>query len=1654
MTFYPDRGTRSLDTFDSSSGAIFTNNTLQGIVGGHVTLLSTYTGTSSVIRNWIDINHWSLENNLYSRQTVSGVFNIISGSAIVNNTVTQSGLQGIDVNSRAWYINTDYPTRYSFGYSGQITQALYLGENSPNTGYAQSINDGSEEFTIEFDIASLTAYSGLTNLQGFTTGQNNLTGLPPLTGIIGHGVLIQTLNTWDYIETTPYGIRSFNHPELAIPIDLTTPKRVRIGVKDSDIYLSSEDGKAIYGLGKFDTTHYNAPTNPLIAFGAPFLGTYGTDTGGLTGVDGCYGYTFWDNIKILTGDLVINSTQENRIYSTGIVTMHTDEFDPNISINRFTNAVITYVPYKGGTTTIYSEYSGLTGWEVYNGITLDSSTNYTTLDLTNLPTFKYPRADFGIDYCNNPIRFRIDQNSTDGTHLPPAVESIEVFLNKERYQIDLVPDWKVAGISTQIKIATTTGTFLTDDPVPDTWTSLLFNTPRLTGVIAPSYEFTDETFNTIPIYSLGSTGSLVHGGFFGTAYQNYNKYSIVASSGTDAYSVFGNSSVDNVYPNPTFDGGFRAIDSNEARYSTGLTNGYLASYIEIGSNYTGTYRVDFLQNQVYRPYNQATRSLNNFYNQNTSTPSLDYVQGVDVYTSSLAHDGTVGIEAFIPSGIATGELYISFEIQISHGSGVQIYVTGDSTSYSSFVVPGDYARNYIPINFITNSTGNGELRIGFGIPNGFSGERYTYNIDNINVAPLSRSYLYATGITAYSHKSGIPIDTVGLSTYPPQRAATVFNTSLFLDSYPATQSGILARFTGDNLRGLEINIDSDGYLNAYFDQESNSWAGSFGIEPYYESLPRTKITSSQKVPLGQWTTIGFMHDVHTFNKFSHCSYTGSDDFPYNFTSANRGLLTINGAPVANVDLMTGWKGHNASTIYSDSAPFVSYIDLTGQVSALLVSGLMCKIDGLSLSRPPVAEAEAELAIKGARASTPYFVPDCLYKANAPTDIGNILYNTGNDTYASAIVLGIGRDPFLGSIYNFSSPGTTNWDHGHWKNHLIYMGVPTKEANCPYTGYDLPSTRFNTGAYAIARYSSTMERIFGMTGQLSITYTELKNNGLNQGAMRSLGWIYPRTTGTFFTVYENKDNLTGNRLSLAIDTGNYLVVNKYDSSTNSVVYSNTGHAISLNDWSFINFNYSQSYSAYHTTGGSNSIISTYFCDEDSVTSTVKIGTGIDYGFNYQGRTGSSYKSEIRFAEDIDANLFNWALYCPANNDSNTYSNGSLLFSTDGNKYGRYQTILDGSSLFTGTQSWDNFNLGTMILPATSGSRERFISIAAINTYDNVPKLNGILVFDNKPFKEVENYNLSYDLTRMHQTFGSTNSPIRIGSQVPNSAINIAKFASPALTVPASINTIDLSDQNVNNLITYKRGTYQVGSNLTDASVLTGFRNINTGLYAGRVDITCSGQIVSSDVNLTTLSVINSDGLEGDAGYYYYLIGRGQRGIKILDAYGHYTGNLNEYSTGSITDNYIANLEKIRASIKLRDRKGNDVTDQISFDIVTSSYTTNDLSLAVYSGSDLNLDNIGNQNVDLMLPDGVFSTILITNINRLSTSDSLFIHYNAYDFSTEEETPGYKEIVNPQPIFRERHTTESPDIGKFDLILNSNNYYDLKIYGIASGYSGKL
>lgn len=2014
MTFNPQFGLTSKETFSYTGDAIYNNPTLQGIVAGYVTLLSTDTGVTYLYNSsWKQVNPWSFSNNLYDATTITGSFLTYSERAISGSAVSQSGNQGILNNIRAWNIITDYP-EYDTGeskYKKHKQVGLYLGERSPNTVYADSINNGSQAFTIEFDITSSESYSGFQGLTGSTVA---------LTGILNHGVYIQTTTKWDFIECTPEGIRSFNHPDISIPINLLNPKRVRIGVRDSDLFLATDDGQSVYALGKFDTVHPSAPVNPFIYFGAPFIGGYSGDstafsvTYGATGFSpyAFYGNTVWDNIRILTGDLALYyNTGSNPIYSTGIASMTTAPFDPSISLSAFNRAVIEYMPYKGGVTEVYAQYSGADGWQSASSVVLSHTNSVAVLDLSSVPIYSYPRTNQGIDYATNPIRFKIDQYSYDGLGLPPAVEAITVYADKEQYKIDLLPNWKPYNLSTKVSIGIDTGNFVIQDPQPDTWTSFLFNTPKQDTLLTTANSngfFTDESKFELPLYFHGS-GEFVKGGYYDYCYKNHILHSGSAITGSEASQIFGSNPVSNYFPNPIFSQNFRPITSAEILAFAGTTlNGFLANYAYIPTGYTGIHRIDYSKEVVYRLDTQAEYNRVNSFLGNTLEEQTDYVQRVYVYPNSdtITLDRAAGIELYVPSGIATGNLVVGFDINITTGSYLEFYTTGRSTPFKSIIIDGNNAREYIRIETPITSTGYDSIRLGFVRPYGYPSDELEFYIDNVTVSPLYTSYLTFTGMTGYVHQSGLVTDSVNENIAVPHKASTVFCGNYFIESYPTSNTGVLFQITGSSC-GLTIGLRPDGKVEARASHISDSL--STGQNLYNQQLEDIYVVSKDKIPLGTWTTLGFMHDVKHYDKLGYLQYSGNP-FPYNFASTNRALITYNGDIQANRDLMSGWlsspnllskrmifldfenatslpssitfsrstsgsyvgssgqfayanidsprmyynnnrsglliegartnfarysrqftngvwaatsggttitdnyapgpfNGINASrlqlpttygitfqqnatitggtanktltasfyiksntganqsfqikcthggvadnfssgltatpewqlfqftvtnnsspgsgtqfigitknnsntldilisdaqleegrfassriptentaisrsadlatydlsstemsylntggcvlveyawfggnsamdtdnrfivsidnatgeyshiihnaysgtagrtynstiqanpyiagtvqtgaitkAIYSwkenafqtwssgqagifdatgtipsvsklgigamstgvnfayaiiynvsvfsesvtnsgdaslltstgsyvnDKAPYTSYIPLTGHLTGIMASGVMCRVDGVAFTRPPVGDVETELSIKSSR-NTPYFIPDYLYKGGyAENNI--VIENTGI----------YGNDLFLGMFYNLSSPVLTNWDRGPMSNHLIFYGNRSIEINNPYELEGIYSTRFNTG-YAIIPYSSSIERLYNTVGQIGL-YSSGNVYGYNDGEMRINGWIYPRETGSFFKLYQNTGLPLGNRFELCIQSDK-LVYNKYNSS-NVIVNSYTGDTVINNSWNYFNISIASNNEEYHTIDGFNSYSKVTL--QSGLTTLSFESTGVDHSFKYNNN------SEFILG-GIDCNLFNLAIYFPHSGDQNYIIAGA---NTSIDKGGRAQTLLDGSSVFTGNVSWVNYTLGEFISPASTGINSKFYSLAMYGSYDRSPKLNGMLLYDNKPFKEVNTYHLKYDTSPIERVFGATDSPIRLGTIVPDNAINIARFSGPEYSVDSAINVIDLSDSNVDNLVTYMGGSYSVQPNLVQISELTSYQNINEPIYTGAIDITFSGQVISSDISFTTVYVPDNNGYFGVPLTQYYLLGRGKNLFKLDNAEPHATGQISDFNSSN-AESYVANLERIKSSIKFKDRSGKDITSEISFDILTSPYSPDSLISAVNDNRNVSLDNIGSYEYATgKLSNGLFSVIILTNIER---DDTVFVHYPSYDPYLDKDLYNHKEIVNPQPIFREKHISEEASIGKFDLNLNSNNYYDLTIYGILSGYSDKL
>ncbi len=1635
MTFYPERGIYSREEFSSSEGMFFSNDSLQGVTGGYVTLLSSKSGTSALIRNWKEITSWSFENNLYSEAYITGSFRLYTGNIRTSYVNKVSGYYGIENNYGAWYINTEY-TPSGNSYSGQGTYGLAITSGTPYSGLYNFFAGGGDGILLEFDVASTLAYSGLDTLSGFSAGQINETGLAPLSGVVGHGVVVSNGSFWDYIEINPYGIRSLNHPEIAIPHDMRYPTRVRVGVRGSDLFLSTEDGKGVLGYNKFDTALGSSKPG-LVLFGAPGKdGILESSYGILTDIYGTYGYTTWDNIKILTGSASIYSIDEiEQLYSKSYVSAYSPEFNPGIHINRFLSASIGYVPFKGGTTVVYAQYSGATGWVSSTSTTLTGGSS-AVIDLSSIPTTTYPRANGGTDYLYNPIRFKIDQKSTNGDALPPAVSWIEVFADKENTKIDLTPDWKMSNASKQITASLVTGGFKKEDPVPDRWTSFLFNAPVLTGY-AYGNAFTDEGLLQSTISVVG-TGELFQAGPYGYAYSTYAVFPFVAISGSQAYDIYGQANIYNAFPNGLYDHLFRAISTGESNFYSGMTNGFIAEYMRIPQSYTGNVQVRYSKDSIFRPLSAAKRARLAAY-AGTIPVDSDYTQGVYIAPITGVHDGTVGIEAYTLSGIVTGLVNIEFDLYMPYGDALSL--TAISASTGSWYLRGSDFRSFSTVSVPFTADSDRSLTVKLVAASGSRGDIVQFNIDNLIINKTTHGYLNITGQYGYTHLSGTA-DTSVYSSDPARRASTIFGTSIYLNSYPQS-TGTLIHCTGENNKGFRLRLNSSGYIYLEADHVSESWStGSVGL---YDTFYNESLVSETYVPLGKWTHIGFMHDVHNYEMFGARSNTGH---PYasNFASSNKFVLTIDGYPVASKDLMTGWRRLRTGVLYeefhpvfdpylADANPSISYIPLSGNVKATIASGIDCQLSTFQLDRPPVGDVELDLSIAGARVTPPYFVPNTLYSPNNST--GNSLYFGGSNT-------GLGTDIFIGSIYNFSNPGHTNWDHGPLRNHLIFYNTVEKETGSPYSGEYHYATRFKSG-YAIANYSSAYEKL---QSSHSITYATSPDTiisrtypGLSVGTYGFMGWIYPRTSGSFFTLYQY-NNSTGCRAEYSIDSSGYVVLNKYNTTSNAVVYSHTGHTVSTGEWSFINLLLiSTGHSLVPTSTG---VLSSYIGSDSAISHSIV--TGVDFGITYIAPTGSLGGSYHKIGGTADISMFNCAIPI--------YSTG--VVPTTGNygevdKYGYYQTVLvDGTELDHTCSGYDSIQF---TLPVSTGSSKKYISVPALNTYGHNPKLEGLVLYDNKPFKEIAGYDVKYDTSSIDAVYGTTLSPIRVGNQVPEAGVNIARISNPAFTVPSTISTIDLSDQNTNNLVTYKEGSYLIGrSNLTSSSSITGYQNINTSLYSGRVDITISGQIASADVEVSTIAIPSKE--SAYPAFYYYLVGRGSKAVKIFDAYPHTSGQFSEYSTGSSPDTYIANLERIKNSIKLKNRQGEVLPfDTYPYDVIVSQYTPNTLSNAVSEGVNIYLDGIGTSLTGDPLPDGCFSTILITN-RKYIEGQSVFIHYDAFDIYSSGISANYKEIVNPQPIYRERYINESVGIGKFDLSMNTNNYYDLVLYGIASGFSGKF
>jgi hypothetical protein len=1644
MVWNPQHGQWSEETFDSSSGTSGSNTAYQNITGGYLTLIPQVNEVASYFHPWEGITNWTISNSLNTQTIASNTFQITGYTGITKSGPT--GYQKVSFAGGSWEIYTEADT--GSVYSEAVYQALVLSENSTDTLFASSVNPTVNPFTVEFDVASIKRLDSV-SLPGFTTGQNNLTGLPALSGWLNHGVYLSVGENWDYLECRPDGIRSLNHPEFALPIDLKQPKKIRLGIDANNIYLLGEDSSAVVGLGKFNTVQDGITGRPVLAFGAPRTGS--ADFTLPSNISGFAGHTFWDNIRVLTGECILDSTVGNRnTYATGDHYFYTAPFYPGFSLKDWRYATINYVAYPNGSTVVTPQYE-------YNG----SFTDYTAgaisltgqtkakIDLTDMPVYNYVNNKYGVGRTGQPenaIRFKIKQSSDDGSGPAPVVDNITVYGTNITPYLELTPNWKPYHRPGEVTLTIDTKKFYNNYNTIDS-SSKFFLKPhrvmKLTGSVV------DELGNT---GSVLGTGEYVDSARWDYSFQNYSFGSGIATTGTDANKEFGTQYVTNYIPDPLFQKPFHSVTYQDTIGNT-VQGGELGYSLQLPPSFSSDSILAGTKQKIHRTKPGIHTSENN------------YAQRILISKTT----NWAGVEAVIPSGIlaGSGKGLFSCDIKMLAGSGISLYASGSVSSDPHYIGPDslqDYARVSLPVDV----TGTSEAYIGILAYSGHTGMS-DFIIDNLNFSPYTECYLKYDSIGTDLHRVGIPSET-GIPLV--EKASTCFDTFLFLDAYPKGDNVLFEKLRDSDDRGIKIWVDQSGYPIAKVDFSSKTWASgdvySYS-DPDETNLKTLYFTGYKKIPLGRWTHFGAIHQAHNYRGLDQYNISGHT-YPGNVSSSNRFYMTVDGYPIYSEDCLRDWL--NTITIEdafapdgTGACPSTIYVS-DGTGSLVLASGLHCKLENPHYNRPPVAEAEEYMTIRASRAQAPYFIPDVFLQAGHRDYDGNVI---ANNTVRMENIFSsndIATDICTQSIYNLDGPSDNCvWDHGSSKNHLIFFGDVQKDTgNSPYNTGDLntfSSTRFSSG-YGRNYYSSSTDRFVNQkeawSGSNLNPHWPFAGASMTSGSFYIGGWFYPREAGNLLELVQN-DGLPDKKALVLSVTSNGFRLSDRDSN-GDINFSLTGSTYTspISGWSHVGF-YCRA-ETFEESSSKDMYLELWESGQLSDSSLNSSSEGFTYlGFYPAASDGNEVlinSSSMFLGRTSDCSMADVFMSVSASyitGDSPIDWSGAA--NPTGIKGKGFTLGYQGTGVVSG-QSIDSFYEMKVQLPIMSGAKQTTVW-AGTNWYNSseLSHLQGVALYPSYPFKESTSYYYKYDPTDLNKVFGGTDSPIRLGRFVPPHATNLARVDSIPFSVAGSISTIDMSDYNSNNLSTYRGGQYTL--NKTWSTGVSGYytgsyKAINQDQFSGHIDIQFYNQIDNPDLRLTSMSVASREYNEPQEAYYAYLIGRGEWGVKVNDALphpekGYYTG-----LTGEVTNGYMENLEKIKSRIHIRDNEGNNI-DSIYWDIIPSPFSPDSLSLAVDAGHDIYPDGLGSGVYSGTLENGVFSVVLYSP-TLPSNDNTIWIHYPGYRLSDGKIDASRKEIYNPIPLMRKSLPYEYPAAGQFTISVDQSNdkYYNLTVHGLDRSYTG--
>jgi hypothetical protein len=238
-------------------------------------------------------------------------------------------------------------------------------------------------------------------------------------------------------------------------------------------------------------------------------------------------------------------------------------------------------------------------------------------------------------------------------------------------------------------------------------------------------------------------------------------------------------------------------------------------------------------------------------------------------------------------------------------------------------------------------------------------------------------------------------------------------------------------------------------------------------------------------------------------------------------------------------------------------------------------------------------------------------------------------------------------------------------------------------------------------------------------------------------------------------------------------------------------------------------------------------------------------------------------------------------------------------------------------------------------------------------------NGQILPAKRPYKYTYGYTRKIPQSRIEKAVGSTLSPFRVLTSVPDGSINLAYIQGSDISVPKNVSHIDLSYGAAENVSVYAGGEFLL-----------------TGQVEGDGSISYTGQLDTPDMVITNRAVANRDFAQPSPGYYKYLVGRKRRYVYQPDAVS------------------VSDIDLIRKGIRLVDASGKEVKmSDYAWDIEVSD-----------------VDFFGNP-----LPTNVFAVMLITNKPYIP-ENTISVVYHAADSLHEWTTsPNFIEIVNTSPIF---------------------------------------